>query len=227
MVYSFSKDQNLREFQAMIGDIYGLPDDQLFSLWDLLSQKQRFSMRALKGIRKQDKDQIRLNLLIALSWLMAIANRLHIDLSDEVWKEFPNACSYCGKRPCECRKAKTPNRKQIKGDERHRPKSLRAMQEMFENIYPSKERSLPDAGIHFAEETGEVSEAIHNYLGQHRKKLFSEIELEMADYVSCAFGVANSAGIDMAKELEKMFYENCHVCHKAPCTCSFAAITEI
>jgi NTP pyrophosphatase (non-canonical NTP hydrolase) len=98
---------------------------------------------------------------------------------------------------------------------------------MFQAIYPSQARSLEDAGIHYAEEMGEVSEAIHNYLGQHRKKLFSEIGLEMADYVSCAFGVANSANIDVATELEKLFYKNCHVCHKAPCVCSFTAISEI
>lgn len=216
----------MRDFQEMVAGIYSVPDDRLFSLWDLLSQKQRFSMRAIKGIRKQDSGQIKFNLLIGFSWLMAIANRLHVDLDDEVWKRFPGFCSYCGQQPCACKKTKSPERKKLKATS-DRPRSLRDVQAMFEAIYPSKKRSLADAGIHFAEETGEVSESIHNYLGQHKKKLFDEIGLEMADYVSCAFGVANSAKIDVAAELEKLFYDNCHVCHQAPCVCSFMAISEI
>jgi NTP pyrophosphatase (non-canonical NTP hydrolase) len=227
MAHSFKSDHSLKQFQEMIGNIYGLPDDRLFALWDLLSQQQRFSMRALKGIRKKDKEKIKFNLLISISWLMAIANRLHVDIEKEVWRQFPNMCSYCGKKPCACMKIKTPHRRKINGDMTKRPQSLKATQEMFEEIYPSKSRTLEDAGIHFAEEMGEVSEAIHNYLGQHKKKLFEEIKLEMADYISCAFGVASSAGIDLTVELEKFYYENCHVCHKAPCVCSFSSISEI
>ncbi len=72
-----------------------------------------------------------------------------------------------------------------------------------------------------------MSEAIHNFLGQHLQKQFDEIKLEMSDYVSCIFGVANSAGIDVAKELEVMFKNNCHVCHEVPCVCSFTSVTKL
>ena len=42
-----------------------------------------------------------------------------------------------------------------------------------------------------------------------------------------AFGLANSAKINIADELSKMYRDNCHVCHKAPCECSFSAVAEI
>ena len=97
---------------------------------------------------------------------------------------------------------------------------------MFNEIYPVSKRTITDAGIHLAEEIGEMSEAISNYLGQHLEKQFDDIKFEMADVVSCIFGVANSANIDCAKELSIMFANNCHVCHKAPCICSFSKVIK-
>ena len=87
----------LQDFQELIKEIYGVPDDRLFSLSDLISNLERFTMRSLKGIRKQDKKKLELNLLISLSWLMAIANRLHVNTNEIVLNRFPYICSYCKK----------------------------------------------------------------------------------------------------------------------------------
>src|SRR5579885_2318195 len=157
----FQHDQTLEEFQDLIAHIYSLPDDRLYSLWDLLTQQQRFTMRALKGIRKQDIDKVRTNLLIAFSWCMAVANRLHIDVDIEVWQRFPGFCPYCAQAPCVCKIIKPTRRKQLTPKAR-KPKSLQAYQNLFDDIYPASHRTLADAGVHLAEETGEVSEAIHN-----------------------------------------------------------------
>ncbi len=223
----FIKSQSLAEFQKLIGEIYSLPDDRLYSIWDLLTQQQRFAMRTVKGIRKNDINKLKLNLLISLSWLMAIANRLHIDAENEVWKRFPMICSYCGERPCQCKKTKPTKRKKLKLAHSLRPKNISGFQKMFDLIYPKSERTVSDAGIHFAEEVGEVSETIHNYLGQHKEKQFEEIKFEVADLISCIFGIANSAGINVAEELEKMFSNNCHVCHKIPCICNFTEVRNL
>lgn len=217
-------DQSLRQFQKTISAIYSLPDDRLYSISDLLTQMQRFTMRALKGIRKGNKEKLRTNLLISFAWLMPIANRMHIDVEDEVWKRFPGVCSYCAAAPCVCKKTH-PKKRVTRDGSAARPSTLRGFQEMFGVIYPPnhppESRTLADAGIHLAEETGEVSEAIHNFLGQHLGEQFHEIELEIADYVSCIFGVANSASIDIAPALSDMFSDGCHVCHKTPCECTF------
>ena len=224
---SFLKGGTVSDFQNLIGNIYSLPDDRLYSIWDLLTQQQRFTMRALKGIRKENVERVKSNLLISFSWLMAIANRLHINVEEDVWKRFPGICSYCGSRPCACKTERPSERKKVVVDNTLRPKNLAELQKMFEAIYPSSGRTLAEAGVHLAEEMGEVSEAIHNFLGQHLEKQFEEIELEMSAYVSCLFGVANSAKIDVAVELEKMFSENCHVCHKVPCICSFTSVVKL
>lgn len=221
------KNSSLAQFQNLIGEIYGLPDDRLYSIPDLLVHKQRFAMRALKGIRKGNMDKLKLNLLISFSWLMAIANRLHINVEDEVWKRFPMLCSYCGGKPCRCKKIKLDKRAAVKIDGRARPKTIVLFQNMFSQIYPAEQRTLADSGIHLAEEIGEVGEAVHAYLGQHLEKQFDEIKLEMADYVSCLFGVANSAKIDVAGSLIKMFAHGCHVCGKIPCQCGFSKVANI
>ncbi len=222
----FLKKHSLLDFQKFIESVYSLPDDRLFSLWDLLSHQERFTMRALKGIRKNNRKKLELNLLIAFSWLMSVANRLHIIVEDAVWRRFPMQCSYCGALPCACKKIKPKQRVKIIRKNSMRPKTLSQFQEMFSRIYPPSSRTLSDAGVHLAEEMGELSEAVLCFLGEHKHKQFVDLQNELADFVSCIFGVANSANIDMANGLSKMFYKNCHVCHKAPCECSFSLIAK-
>ncbi|MBX4206397.1 hypothetical protein KW784_01260 [Candidatus Parcubacteria bacterium] len=223
----FKKTGTLSDFQKFIAEVYGLPDDRLYSIWDILTQQQRFTMRALKGIRKDNREKIKTNLLISFSWLMAIVNRLHINIEEEVWHRFPYLCSYCGKLPCVCKTTKSSRRVSVKVDAKKRPHGLALLQKMFGEIYPTKGRSVADAGVHLAEEMGEVSEAIHNYLGQHLQKQFNEVKSELADFASCIFGVANSLNIDVAKEIEAMYPKNCHICHKAPCVCSFSDVVSL
>ena len=181
-------------------------------------------MRALKGIRKENKQRLTLNLLIAFSFSIAVVNRIHLDIEDAVWHRFPNLCSYCGKKPCICKKEKVIEQVKILRRPSERPNRLIDFQTMFAEIYPAVDRTLADAGVHLAEEVGEVSEAIYIYLGDHKANHFEDIRDELADWFSCAFGVANSAGIDIAGEFAKMFKNGCHLCHNTPCTCNFTTV---
>lgn len=226
-MFSYKKTDTIADFQGFISNVYALSDDRLYSIWDLLTHQQRFCMRALKGIRKGDKNKLKTNLLICFSFLIAISNRLHIEVEEDLWNRFPYLCSYCGRKPCVCKKIHPESRVKIKINNILRPKNLSGFQKMFNEIYPAKNRTLADAGVHLAEEMGEVSESIHNYLGQHIQKQFDDIKLEISDFISCVFGVANSAGIDVAIELAKMYSNNCHVCHKAPCACKFSKVAQI
>jgi len=223
---SFPKNGSLADFQDFINDIYGLPDDRMFSISDLLSNVERFTMRAIKGIRKNDKRKRDENLIIAFSWFMAVGNRLHINLEESIWNRFPNVCSYCATSPCECKATKRKTRKRIIVKRKDKPKTLEGFQRMFARIYPPKKRTLEVAGIHLAEEIGEVSEAVHVFLGEHKPEQFHAITHELADYASCLFGVANSATLDMAKALAKNYRKNCHACHKSPCACGFSYIAK-
>jgi NTP pyrophosphatase (non-canonical NTP hydrolase) len=212
---------SIREFQSFINDIYGASNGRNYDTSAMLTNVQRFTMRALKGIRKGDNEKVKNNLMISCSWFMSFLNRLHIDLQDELWKRFPNSCSYCNSCPCSCKKNKPLERGQISNGNSNRPKTMRQFQEMFCLIYPPISRTIEQAGVHLAEEMGELSESALNYYGRHSQKDFSNISEEAADYFSCLIGVFNSLGMDLAKELSLVFSENCHVCKKSPCECTY------
>ena len=220
------QNTTINEYQNFVQEVYRLPNDRFFSPWDMLTNVERFITRGLKGIRKEDRDKTKFNLLISFSWLMSMMNQFHIDLENEVWKRFPYLCSYCASCPCFCKKNKVEERRKVFIDEKKRPKTLEDFQAMFSKIYPSETRTLEHAGIHLAEEIGEFAEAILAYRGGHKEEDFNNIPLEAADLFSCFMGVFNSIGKSMAKELSVMFSNNCHMCKSVPCTCSFKIITE-
>jgi len=211
----------VREYQNFVLEVYGLNNDRDWTTWDMLTNVQRYILRALKGIRKHDKEKTKANLIIAQSWYMSFMNQLHIDVEEKVWERFPYVCSYCASAPCHCKEKKVRKRHTITPDEKKRPKTFAHFQEMFQRIYPPEERSLEDAGIHLAEEMGELSEAVLKYRGLRKREDFTKISAEAADVFSCLMGVFNSLDIQIIMELSKMFSHNCHVCKQAPCECDF------
>jgi NTP pyrophosphatase (non-canonical NTP hydrolase) len=223
---AIKKNTSIREVQSFVQEVYGLPNDRYFSIGDMLTNIERFTMRGLKGIRKNDIDRTKLNIIIAYSWFSSIMNHLHIDLETEVWKRFPHICSYCGNCPCACKAKKIQKRGIALKNNNKPPKTLSEFQAMFEKIYPSKERTIEQAGVHLAEEIGEFSEALLISRGLHRDVDFKNVELEAADYFSCIISVFNSLHIDLATELSKIFSNNCHKCHNAPCDCNFNSIVH-
>ncbi len=107
-----------------------------------------------------------------------------------------------------------------------KPKRVADFQNMFQQIYPAEARTLQHAGVHLGEEVGELAEAVHNFLGEHKKGQLTRIEEEIADYLSCVFSVANSADINVAHGIHQMFERNCFVCHQLPCACSFTTFSR-
>lgn len=223
---SVQLNTTIREYQTFVKEVYGLSNDRYFSTQDMLTNVERFVTRGLKGIRMGDKEKTKINLLISISWFMSMMNQLHINIENEVWKRFPYLCSYCALCPCFCKEKKLLERQKVFIDKKKRPKTLKEFQKMFLQIYPPQTRTIEHAGVHLAEEIGELSEAILTYRGAHKDKDFESIKLEAADLFSCFMGVFNSLGISIAKELSVMFSNNCHVCKNAPCTCSFIDIAR-
>ncbi|MCH7605195.1 hypothetical protein IID24_04390 [Patescibacteria group bacterium] len=221
---SVKTNTTIQQYQSFVHEVYGLNNDRDWTTWDMLTNIQRYILRALKGIRKHDREKIRINLLIAQSWYMSFMNQLHIDVEEKVWERFPYACSYCAFAPCQCKEKKVQKRHKLTSDKKKRPKTFAHFQEMFRNIYPPEKRTIEDAGIHLAEEMGELSEATLRYRGLHQDKDFQTIAQEAGDFFSCLMGVFNSLDIDVTKELSKIFSHNCHICKQAPCECSFDSV---
>ncbi|MDD5341239.1 MAG: hypothetical protein PHC97_02245 [Patescibacteria group bacterium] len=239
-------NESITKYQKMVWDIYGISDDRLYSNRDLLSNMERFTMWALKGIRKgkigdlhislpSEKPEntsesfshfystagIQFNLIVATAWFFALLNRLHINLEKELWQRFPNMCSYCKHMPCSCQTWKDKEFEKIKSDDQSRPNTMAEFQSMFRKIYPPEKRTLEHAGVHLAEELGELSEALHLFEGTHKKKYFTQLEIEAADFFSCILGVANSIDFDFADSFYKLIPEKCHVCGQGVCVCNF------
>jgi NTP pyrophosphatase (non-canonical NTP hydrolase) len=224
--FSVSKDATIRQYSDFVNAVYGVPNDRDYAIWDLLTNMQKFSMRSIKGVRKNDKEKIKVNMIISLSWFISLMNRLHIDIDEAVWQRFPYSCSYCGKCPCVCKAEKVATRLKVTGKGSMRPKTIEEFQDMFGRIYPPGARTLDDAAIHLAEEVGELSEAFHIYIGSHRDSNFDNIYSEAADFFSCAMGMFNSINVGYAEELSKLYSNNCHVCKNAPCTCTFDSVND-
>ncbi len=221
---SIAQDTALKDYQKFTKEVYEMPNERHFSVHDMLINIQRFTMRGLKGVRKDDVKKSKINFLIALSWFISFLNRLHIDLENEVWSRFPYCCSYCTTCPCSCNEFKIMVRKQISAPDARKPKSLEGFQLMFNEIYPASKRTLEHSAVHLAEELGELSEAILIYLGTHKDKDFEKVKNESADFFSCLVGAFNSLDINISKELSFMFADGCHECKKTPCECDFEKI---
>jgi NTP pyrophosphatase (non-canonical NTP hydrolase) len=153
-------------------------------------------------------------------------NQLDIDLQKTVLERFPYKCSYCGECPCVCKAKKVQKRSAIIRSKHGVPKTLGEMQKMFNDVYPAKTRTLEHAGIHLAEEVGELAEAVLQFRGHHTNKDFEQLKLEAADLYSCFMGVFNSLGVDYHKELVSMFFDGCHACKKTPCACEYDFVVK-
>lgn len=219
------QESSFSDYQTFIKEVYGFNNERFFGQRDMLTNLQRFIMRGLKGIRKGDEKKTALNLVVALGWFMSLMNRLHINLEQELWLRFPGKCSYCAAKPCVCGEIRPEKRQGVVGNDAERPQTIRGFQEMFEALYPSEKRSLEKAGIHLAEEMGELAESILVYGARGRSDdEFHNVKLEAADLLSCFLAVFNSLHIDLATLLTAHFSENCHVCKQLPCVCSFDSI---
>jgi NTP pyrophosphatase (non-canonical NTP hydrolase) len=183
-------------------------------------------MRGIKGIRKGNKEKVKKNLLIALSWYTSLMNRLHINMEENIWNRFPYLCSYCGTSPCSCKAEKVISRRTVVSNNHLKPRTIEDYQVMFQNIYPKESRTPTDVAIHLAEETGELSEAFQIYMSNREDDELDNIHKEAADFYSCIMGIFNSFDINCAEELSLMFEHNCHVCKNAPCTCGFKFVKE-
>src|SRR4051812_20458157 len=100
---ALSKNPSLREYQAYVDFIYGPNNARHFTVNEMLTNINRFSMRALKGIRKKDDEKTKLNGILALSWFFSLMNQLGINVEEIVWNRFPYVCSYCKECPCSCK----------------------------------------------------------------------------------------------------------------------------
>jgi NTP pyrophosphatase (non-canonical NTP hydrolase) len=89
----------ISEFQRMIGEIYmhrdaarGIEKTMLWIVEEVGELAE--AVRKGKNVGEEIAD--------VFAWLVSLANLCGIDLEKESLKKYPNFCTRCGKKPCEC-----------------------------------------------------------------------------------------------------------------------------
>ena len=217
----FNRRSSLRSLQGLNQNVYGVTNDRNFSIIDMQSRLHRHTTQILKCVRKEDGRTIRYHLCSSLSWCMALANRLHFDVANEMWVAFPGVCPYCLSTPCACKKQRRQQRQKNIAPTRRQPVSLSAWQKMFWRIYPN---IVIKSAIHLAEEAGEVDEALRNHLATHNAEWLRKATEEIIDTVTNIFAVASCLDINLAEEAVEYFADGCPGCKTAQCQCGYATV---
>lgn len=218
-----NEDSSLDEFQELNKEIYLVMNDRGYSLVEMFSRMHRHVTHILKAVRKENYEDMEYHLCMALSWAFAIANRFHINVSDEMWKRFPGLCPYCLSAPCACRERRKIRRKLAGKSNGKRPVSLSDWQEMFAKVYPNL---INVSAMHLAEEAGEVDEAIRNYGATRKDEWFKKVVEELIDLITNIFGVANCLKLSINISMAGYFANGCPGCHKWPCCCGYVTVDK-
>lgn len=225
-----NSDSSLSDFQARNREIYLEVNDRHYSAEKMFARLHRQITHILKAVRKHEQEHreeeyenIMYHLCMSLSWSLAMLNRYHIDLADDMWRRFPGVCPYCSEAPCICQKRPKDRQKLIGKTRGKQPVSLRDWQKMFAEIYPN---TVLVSAIHLAEEAGEVNEALQTHSATHQEGSFWKVVEELVDVVTNIFGVANCIKLDLATGMAGYFAEGCPRCRHFPCLCGFVLKDE-
>ena len=200
--------------------IYGVIDDRLYSVDDLLYYSQKYMLRFIDQTENKKNKQAKIDLIAALFWYIALLCRFHIDIEKELWKHYSFKCPRCLDIPCSCENIDTSKRKKTGRPSSRRPKNLTDWQQMIKKIYPVEE--MPDISNKLIKCLDKLSFYFRNYIKKPNDKNFKELKYRTTDYFVLFFESFNLVNVDMEQQIMKMFENGCYVCHKTPCICNYS-----
>lgn len=213
------KKLSLADLQKTILDIYGIPDDQLYTVEDLLYYGQKFALITIKKHEIKDTKKMMENFIISLAWFLALSNRYHFDLESITWKRYSFKCPFCMEIPCICEDKEEQKAMKTGRPSSRRPERIQAWQEMVKKIYPDED--TPELLMIFLRKTDDLSYSFRLFLKEKQIKYFKEIEIKSADYFILFLRIFNSMDADLEKKFYPFFKKGCHVCCKTPCICNY------
>lgn len=224
---------------GVISTIYGAKNKELSFeyMYSFLTRKTAYLTREIVRTDGGDKSKV-INVYIeSLSWLMAISQKLEIDLELSFFSKFPTICPYCISSPCICsqthRKPEfTSNARAIKEELFQKKNSLYHFgtptiyaPEMINKIYPSNKNIYNIFGGFYHssrlfEELGELHEA---YTKLHEDKFYNKnnINDELADILAWMLSLW---GIifkdkDLGEAVDNYYINGCPSCNNKECIC--------
>lgn len=213
------KNLSLEDLQKITLIIYGIPDDQLYTVEDILYYGQKFALMADKFLESKNKKEAMENFTISLAWFLALMNRYHFELEKIVWKRYSFKCPFCLEIPCICEDNEMSIAKKTGRPSSRRPKTIFSWQEMVKKIYPNE--NINDLLMRFLRKNDDLSYSFRLFLKEKQMKYFKEIETKSSDYFILFLRLFNAIDFDLNKKFYSMFNRGCYVCHRVPCVCNY------
>jgi NTP pyrophosphatase (non-canonical NTP hydrolase) len=174
----------------------------------------------------------------SISWLLALANNLEVDIESAVLGRYPSVCPYCLSQRCICAKTgKKPQRKipaykiseelfYLAQPQLRDQYSLHALANMVSEIYPNNLTTWDAIGAwkhtsKFSEELAEIHEAFSKYFA--KTKPHAAVAEEFADlfaWVLTAWQIS-LPGVEIDEAFISYYENGCPVCARhRNCACA-------
>lgn len=210
---------SLKQAQKLILDIYGVPDDRLYEIEDLLYYGLKFTLEYIKQLQIKNEKLAEGNLVISFAWFLALMNRYHFNLETITWKRYSYKCPFCLEIPCVCVKKVDLKSQKTGRPASRKPISLEDWQQMINKIYLNED--VFELNFLILRKIDDLHYSFRKFLREKEKKYFKEIEINGADYFILILRIFNSLKGSLEKVFLRLFNNGCHLCHKTPCECNY------
>jgi hypothetical protein len=153
----------------------------------------RFIARVLFHVRSEATEKSGYHLCMALSWLLAIANRLDLKLKEEI--------------PLHCSVSTSPET------------TLAELQRIFSDRH--RDTALEKASLCVAQKAMGIASALEYFRETHRDDYFVALSKKVAETFEAICVLAGLLGIELHNELLIHFARGCCKCKGTPCSCGF------
>ncbi|MEK7553007.1 MAG: hypothetical protein AAB505_02795 [Patescibacteria group bacterium] len=235
-------NRTLAEWQAHFRRIYGRRNNYFISLEKRFTRLLVACRQLGETLRKDQHGITAYCLADVFAWLMAVANYFDdLPLPEAfAFKWSGSACSYCGKRPCECHKDRPPRHQRFNKKDwcvdsengRLYGRTLRESQVALENIYGLANHQSGGVTVclnRIFMEIGEMGAIVGGadiFPGLSVDHLEMNYALECADVISWLLSLANLIRIDLNQAIETRYFPGCPECRRCPCDCGTLVLEQ-
>lgn len=219
--------------QRYISELYPNKDRDFSYIFGYAARHLGYLGKALNQKRADDQEFIR-----TISWLLALANHLEIDVETALIERHPEICPYCVTRPCDCQTTakrpanglpayKIPEELSHKSEmiKRSGPSTFQAHAERIGRIYPGNSFVWSAIGAwqhtsKMQEELAEVHEAATRmFKGRKSKSAVAEEFADLFAWILSSWMIVH--GSNSFDEAFILFYAaGCPVCaQQTKCQC--------